>query len=311
MQCFPLVSRLVGHTCTGVDGGREQWKICYLFFIACPCVELSSQAKLPIASSPLPPGSGWVAAGWMMADGSVWKMLILYILAWFSLWGWHSFIFSFGASLYCTERTDFILNSGYSQSTCLHFFALCFCVWMNKPRPQQEHESRAESLLRTAKRCWNKISAHINFVNSINILCPSFCGAGGRTGGAGRRSKRTVGRHCCDMMRWDSDEGNSKTLCVCVINVLRVMGMGESDGCEGWRDEWEETDAFLCIISAPPLYRIWNLEQRQINPANLKKKERQFSRKKRAEPKKEQQRCVRYSGNEPWHSFSLVLTHLN
>lgn len=60
---------------------------------------------------------------------------------------------------------------------------------------------------------------------------------------------------CCDKMRWDRDEGNSKILFVCVINGLRVRGMRE------------------CITSAPLLYKHSNLEQRQTNPKNLKKNE--------------------------------------
>lgn len=93
---------------------------------------------------------------------------------------------------------------------------------------------------------------------------------------------------CCDKMRWDRDEGNSKILFVCVINGLRVRAMREY------------------ITSAPLLY---NLEQRQTNPKNLKKKNE--SEKTTRAKKKEQQPCVRYSGNEPWHSFNLVLKHLN
>lgn len=72
--------------------------------------------------------------------------------------------------------------------------------------------------------------------------------------------------------------------------------------------------------SAPWLYTGRNLEQRQINQENLnnnnsnkKKKHMRDSsaEKKIRQPKKEQQPCARYSGNEPWRSFNLALKRLN
>ncbi len=131
-----------------------QWKIfCASFVFLC---------LLLIASSPLLPGSDW-----MSADGVATRLKKVYfgLVSPLGLTFVHPY---FWGSFSCTEHTDFALNRGYFQSTCLHFFALCFSVWsINKPRPQQEHESRAESLLRTMKRimlCWKK-SVHMNSEN--------------------------------------------------------------------------------------------------------------------------------------------------
>ena len=71
------------------------------------------------ASSPLVPGSGYGAVGWLTAFGVVIRLRNISFFAWFSLWGRRSVI------LVEVLHWMFVFSLGYCQSNQIPIFAVC------------------------------------------------------------------------------------------------------------------------------------------------------------------------------------------